>query len=288
MQRALATASIAALIAAGCAGPADAPPDADGYTPVSGFADIHGLAVSPERPWELYAATHHGLFRATNDTGWARVGASQDDYMGFTIHPSDGDTFWASGHPRGGGNMGVRMSTDRGFTWTTIGASGADFHAMAVSPADPDRLWGSHGGRIHRSDDGGRSWRSLAANPEPLRSLVAHPTDAEVVYAVGVERIWRSVDGGATWAGFLEGGDTALGISPAEPQRWLRVGPSGAARSDDGGASWTPLALDLDGGTAAFVAFDWRDAGIAYVASYETAIHKTADGGASWTRVKAP
>ena len=66
---------------------------------------IHGMAVDPQEPANLYLATHHGLFYGNQDTGWSRVGEVQDDLMGFTIDV-DGQRLWSSGHPVTGGNMG--------------------------------------------------------------------------------------------------------------------------------------------------------------------------------------
>src|SRR5215210_1355266 len=68
---------------------------------------FHGLAVDPADPSRLLLATHHGLYAVTMDGSARLVSRSMDDFMGFSPHPSDGVTLYASGHPAGGGNLGV-------------------------------------------------------------------------------------------------------------------------------------------------------------------------------------
>ena len=172
---------------------------AQSLTPVDGFTDVHGLAVNPENPDEVYVATHSGLIRGKGGSEWALVGEYRADFMGFTMHPTTGDTFWASGHPPRGGNIGVIKSTDGGFTWTLIALPGVDFHAMTISTANPDVLWGSYGGELYRSQDGGHNWDIVTSSPPPLRSLTGDPQDSDIVYASTGADIQRSRDGGKTW-----------------------------------------------------------------------------------------
>lgn len=258
------------------------------YTPVSSLADIHGLAVDPERSEVLYVATHNGLIRAVNDTDWARVGASQDDYMGFSIHPTNGSIFWVSGHPKSGGNMGVRQSTDGGFTWETLALQGVDFHAMTVSQADPDRLWGSFRGEIHRSLDGGHTWEVVSQSPQPIASFTSHPEDPDVVYAAGSQGIFHSTDAGESWHMWLDRPSPVLAIDPADPdRRFLSTGDQ-LHRSTDGGETWAPLPLDVGGGTIGYLAVDPSDPKTVYAATYQVGIYKTTDGGDTWTTVRPP
>jgi hypothetical protein len=48
------------------------------------------------------------------------VGAAQDDFMSFVAHPADRNEFFASGHPSGGGNLGILVSHDRGHSWERL------------------------------------------------------------------------------------------------------------------------------------------------------------------------
>lgn len=264
--------------------------DLDGggeYAPVSGFQDVHGLAVDPERPEWLYIATHHGLIRAENDTGFARVGDLRHDYMGFTAHPTQSGTFWVSGHPSGGGNMGVRHSTDGGFTWQQLALAGrADFHAMTVSPADPANLWGFYASEVHRSRDGGHSWAVVGTPPDRILSLAGDPEDPEAVHAASLAGLLTSRDGGASWQVQREGVHTAIAVHASAPVRYT-IDPDGVLRSADGGATWQRTSLEVDG-TVGYLALHPDDPDVLYAATFETGIHKSTDGGDGWRVVKAP
>lgn len=264
-------------------------PAADGpriLTPVTRFGDVHGIAVNPEAPGQLFVATHYGLMRGDNGTGWVRVGEAQDDYMGFSMHPTDGDTFWTSGHPRGGGNIGVQQSTDGGYTWHVLALEkAADFHAMTVSPADPTHLWGYYRGQVYASLDAGNTWSVVDAEPPQLFSLAADPKDPSTVWGAASTGLVRSADGGKTWITHVNAPFQGLGFARDGKKAYV-VGQGGSATSADGGATWTPMPFDAQGGTPAHVAVDPTDGNVVYVATYQSAIHESVDGGATWRLVK--
>lgn len=259
------------------------------YHPIASFADVHGLSLDPQDSRILYVATHHGLVRGVDGRDWARVGSMQDDLMGFSMHPADGSTFWVSGHPRTGGNMGVRQSTDGGFTWEAIGLAGqVDFHAMAVSPADPARLWGAFRGSIQSSADGGRSWERVSAAPGTVQSLAGDPRDARVVYAATGEGVFASRDAGATWSAFASAPAVAVAFHPADASVIYAASASGVLKSTDGGATWSRTRLDPGGSPVGFLAIDAKDPSVVVAATYATGIYKSADSGATWVTLHEP
>lgn len=281
---------VLAAALAGCAQPAPEPGAA--AEPVV-FGDVHGLAVHPQRPDELYVATHHGLFRAVGDAGWARVGSGDDDLMGFTMSEKDGDVVWSSGHPKDrsrGSNLGVRMSRDAGATWEARGLPGVDCHAMASSPADPDRLWCVERGMLHASRDGGATWDVVSTKlPQTTFSLAPHPERPDTLYAATASGIMVSENRGASWTWLVrEAPVHALAVRAGDPQEMLLVDRAGVARSTDGGATWARLPFSAPGETPAFLALHPTDPQVLYVASYEGAVRKSVDGGASWTLVHEP
>lgn len=273
------------LILAGCASPTDPASAGRDYVPVSGFNDVHGIAVNPDDSSELYVATHNGLIRMKNST-MHRVGSMQDDLMGFSMHPTNGSTIWTSGHPKTGGNMGVRHSTDGGFTWTQLSLDGVDFHAMTVSPADPNVLWGSWRGSTYHSTDAGKTWQTYA-NAPAARSLTAHPTEKSTLYAMTQTGIQRSMDAGKTWAPFADIPAVSLAIDPGDLGVMYAGLATGVTKSTDGGRTWEALPLRTTA-PVGYLAIDPNDHATIWAATYATAIHRTDDAGATWTEVKRP
>jgi photosystem II stability/assembly factor-like uncharacterized protein len=126
-------------------------------------------------------------------------------------------------------------------------------------------VWGAH---VHRSDDAGRSWTVLEAAPhyDDARGLKAvwcvapgHASEPDVLYA-GIEPagLFLSEDRGASWRSVASlndhptnttwqpaGGALALhsvAVDPRTPDRlYCALSAGGVYRSDDHGASWSPL-----------------------------------------------
>lgn len=252
------------------------------------FGDVHGLAVDAQDARRIFVATHHGLVVREPDGAWAKRGP-EDDLMGFTAHPTDAQVFWASGHPKNATadryNLGVRKTTDAGRTWSDLALPGVDLHAMTTSPADPDHVWGVAGGVLQRSTDGGATWTRLGPAPAQTRAIAADPRDAEALYAIGAGGVQRSTDGGATWSLWSAQPGHALAWARDATRAYLATGDAVLVTTDDG-ATWTRSGAIDARGTIAFVAVAPTDARIAYAATYQGGVHKTEDGGATWSVVK--
>jgi mono/diheme cytochrome c family protein len=162
---------------------------------------IHGLAVDPDRSSRLYLATHSGLFLAAPNGMATRVGASKDDLMSFAVHPENPDVIYASGHPPGGGNLGLLVSRDRGSTWQRLSAGvdgPVDYHAMDVSRADSQVIYGMYKG-LQASGDGGKTWRQVGPMPKDTFDLAASASAPDALYAAARGGLFASRDGGRNW-----------------------------------------------------------------------------------------
>ncbi|HEX2022747.1 MAG TPA: hypothetical protein VHH36_08530, partial [Candidatus Thermoplasmatota archaeon] len=62
---------------------------------------------------------------------------------------------------------------------------------------------------------------------------------------------------------------------------------AGVMRTDDAGATWRALPFPA-GDPPATLALHPHLKDVLYVAARSTAIHKTVDGGETWTRIRAP
>lgn len=254
----------------------------------------HGLAVDVRNADNLYIATHHGLLVLKSGKDLYRIGASHDDYMGFTPHPNDPKILYSSGHPKRGGNLGFQKSEDGGFIWkkTSDGIGGpVDFHAMAVSPVNPKLFYGWYRGDLQRSQDEGKTWEIVNRNFLVVQ-LTADTTDENIIYAAtpngGGALVSR--DKGVTWQSLskdLEGGQVAvISINPANSQEIFvfaeKIG--GLGKSTDGGKTWNKVKENFGGETVLYISYDKSQPKNLYLLTHENAIYKSIDGGETWTR----
>lgn len=267
--------SAAAAIILALAGPLSAE-----TVPLGSVAHIHGVSVDPEDPQRLYLATHHGLYRASPDGTAVRISTRRDDLMGFTPHPRDAKTFYASGHPERGGNLGFIVSTDGGVSWRQVspGLKGpVDFHAMDVSRSDPNVIYGVHGG-LQRSRDGGKTWEMVAPAPDGLIGLAVAPEDADMLYAATTAGLLVSRDGGRSWgpATMLRRPVSMVG-SAADGNVYAYMAGVGLMRRE--GANWSTLgALGGDRVALHFAAAPDR----LYAITQHGEIMVSRDGGRTW------
>jgi photosystem II stability/assembly factor-like uncharacterized protein len=205
----------------------------------------------------VFVSTHQGLIRIDATGDWWFISEQPHDFMGFAVDPTTPDVVYSSGHPAPGSRLrnpiGFMVSTDAGATWTTRALEGqVDFHAMAVQPTDGQIIYGwdvSNG--LHRSTDAGHNW----------------------------ERVPAELLGQA-------GGALSLAVDPGDAQRILAGTPAGLLESRDGGATWTPLGLVLEGDDAAgHLAIHPTVADTIYVGTYGQDLHRTVDGGSSWEQL---
>lgn len=255
----------------------------------------HGLAVDVADSNKVYIATHHGLLALTNDKNLNRIGQSQDDYMGFTPHPTDPKIFFSSGHPSTGGNMGFLKSEDGGFSWKKVsnGENGpVDFHAMTVSPIDPNIIYGFYRDRLQRSTDGGQTWQSFGTK-FVVTNLVADPKDVNIVYATNPQGlgIMVSKNKGEGWDRLSEELKdtvvTALAINPQDSSKMLSFSEKlGLAKSSNGGQNWEKINADFGGEVPLFISFSKQNPETIYLLTEKNSIYKSSDGGATWIKTR--
>ncbi len=262
-------------------------------TPVDTISHAHALAVDISNPNQLYIATHVGLFVLVDDKDLYRVGEATDDYMGFSTHPTEAKLFYSSGHPSGGGNIGMQKSEDGGVTWTKIsdGVDGpVDFHTMTISPVDPNILYGWYG-KLQRSTDAGQSWEIVETTLTGVISLRASGSDASTLFAATKTGLLVSTDQGSTWSSDsaqLEGAVVmALAIHPTDSQVLLSFSDAlGLAKSSDGGKTWEAISEDFGGEFLMQMAFSPSTQDIIYVITVGNSIYKSTDAGETWTSVE--
>lgn len=249
---------------------------------------IHGLAVDRTDTDHLLIATHHGIFRAGPD-GMAERISPVKDFMGFTPHPVDRDTFYGSGHPAQGGNLGFIVSTDGGATWQqrSPGVNGpVDFHQMTVSPVDPDIIYGAYGA-LQRSGDGGHSWSVVGPLPAGLISLAASGRHIDMLFAGTRSGLMISRDGGRSWDTLLPDIPVSLVAEDGEGGLFAFVPGHGLVRAEEGTMDFSTLAQSWEDHVILHMAFDPDDPRRLFAASHQSVVFLSEDGGRTWSEVRA-
>jgi photosystem II stability/assembly factor-like uncharacterized protein len=250
---------------------------------------IHGLAADRVNANHLLIATHHGVFRAGPD-GMAERISPVKDFMGFTPHPSDPETFYGSGHPAGGGNLGFIVSSDGGATWQqrSPGADGpVDFHQMTVSPVDPDIIYGTYG-TLQRSADGGHSWSIVGPLPSDLISLAASARAVDTLYAGTRNGLQISRDGGQNWQTALSGFAVSLVAADGDGGLFAFVPGHGLVRADEDVLDFSTLSQGWEDQVLLHMAFDPDEPRRIFAASHHSDVFASEDGGVTWSPMKGP
>ena len=200
--------------------------------------------------------------------------------IAFAVDPNDRTKYYvavASG--------GVWKTVNAGTTWTPVFENEGAFSigAVALDPKNPSTVWVGTGERnsqrsvgygdgVYRSDDGGKSWRNVGLKTsEHIGRIAIDPRDSNVVFVAAQGPLWsaggerglyKTTDGGKTWKAVISisenTGVTDVVIDPADPDTVYA-------------ATWQRrrhFYTLINGGP-------------------ESAIHKSTDGGNTWTKLRS-
>ncbi len=258
--------------------------------PIDSITHGHGLAVDAVDSDKVYIATHHGLLVLINEKDLYQIGEKEDDYMGFSPHPTNPKVFFTSGHPSFGGNLGFQKSEDGGFTWRKVsnGVNGpVDFHAMTVSAVNPDVIFGWYQGALQRSADGGKNWEIVTNTSFPIVGLAADPKDENILYAASPQGLMVSQNKGKDWSSLFDGFVSTIAIDPQNSKDLISFSEKlRLAKSNDAGKNWEQVNESFNGETPLHTAFDIRKSEVIYTLTEKNSLYKSIDSGTTWTKIR--
>ncbi len=250
------------------------------------LSDIHGLEVDINDSDRLYLPNHQGLYVQGADREITRASEISDDLMSFVVSPTDNSVFYASGHPKTGGNFGLIRSDDGGVTWKAVseGLDGpVDFHTMAIDAKDDDYIYGYYAGALQRSLDRGESWEYLNDAPDQIIQLSAGVAQGQL-YAATTNGLYRSDDRGESWDQFAFDGETiiAIEVNPTSGQLIANTSAQGLVFSNDKGQTWNKSEFGATD-TVLYLSSSASEPEKSYLITKSLKIYKSVDNGATWS-----
>ncbi len=262
-----------------------APAPAKTLEVLAGKTHYHGIAFARSGSATLLLASHHGLFALAKDGEATRV-SPVHDYMGFSPDPVDPLSYYASGHPAGGGNSGFLKSSDGGATWKQLspGVGGpVDFHQLDVSPANPNTIYGSYG-ELQISRDGGQTWSIAGTPPAKLVAIAVSGTNAGQIYAATQNGLSVSVDAGASWQPLGFDGEVVslVETGPNNALFAFVLGRGLMKTSEDKPKDWTVLSNGFGEAIPLHLAVDPADGNHLALTTQNNDVLESRDGGSTW------
>ena len=200
--------------------------------------------------------------------------------VGFAVHPEDRSHYFvavASG--------GVWKTTNAGVTWTPVFDNEGSYSigCVTLDPKNPNVVWVGtgennsqrsvgYGDGVYKSIDGGRTWKNVGLKAsEHVGKIVIDPRDSDIVYVAAQGPLWGP------------GGDRGL------------------YKTTDGGTTWDKILNISENTGVTAVVQDPRNPDVMLAAAYqrrrhvytivnggpESALHRTTNGGKTWTKLRA-
>ena len=248
-------------------------------------------AVHPERPNEVLAASHMGLWRS-EDFGMSWIlafpGATRKERTARHIvyRPDDPSQVFLST------DQGLRISSDGGLSFEAIKGtqlSTASTRWIEWSPSKPDTVYAGTTIGAFRSDDGGQTWRWIYFETLPTQNhvtgIVVDPLDADRVTLATLDGLFQTSDGGETWlraGGLLFTGIPVRNIStnPKDGNHIICITSRQAWESLDWGQTWQAIYLNDAEWWLREVRFDTQEEGAFWLVSSNEVLKVSPNRGA--------
>jgi len=178
---------------------------------------------------------------------------------------------------------GVWKTKNAGTSYTPIFDKQGSYSTgcVTIDPNNSNTIWigtgennnqrsVAYGDGIYRSDDGGKSWKNMGLKQsEHIGNIIVHPNNSDIVYVAAYGPLWS------------KGGDR------------------GVYQTTDGGKTWKNILSISEHTGIAEIVMDPRNPDVMYASTHqrrrhvftyigggpESGIHKTTDGGKTWTKI---
>lgn len=201
--------------------------------------------------------------------------------VAFAVNPKNRSEYFAAA-----ASGGVWKTINAGTTWTPVFDSEGSYSigTVVLDPKDPAVVWVgtgenngqrsvSYGDGVYKSEDGGRTWKNLGLKKsEHIGKIVIDPRESRTVYVAAQGPLWSA------------GGDRGLFKTTDGGQTWKNVLPH---VSENTGV--TDVVIDPDNPDTLYAAtWQRRRHVFTYISGGpESAIYKSTDAGATWTKLKS-
>jgi photosystem II stability/assembly factor-like uncharacterized protein len=276
-----------------------------GYT----GALVRDIAVDPQEPGRVYAASRSGIFVSQNGgEDWSGIASGEFkdlDWHAIAINPVEPGQLLSERTC----SRQALFSKNSGRSWVaTEGFEGnAAWRTFEFAPSDPRVVYAGSAGFIscggfgakypahgvYASQDGGVTLSAANdANTQDaaIAQLAIHPQDPLTVFAASFNKgLLKTTDGGKSWQTvapelFRGNSATAVRFSPNDPLLLLASPLSGGlVRSEDGGSTWKYSAAGLNPeATVLDIVFDPTNPQVIYLADLFSGVYRSTNNGAIW------
>ncbi len=253
---------------------------------------IHRIAIDPQNPQTLYAATsNYGILKSTD--GGTTWGLSNQGLRSYTHHavvvnPVDPNILYV-----GAWGGGVSKSVDRGIHWTEMndGLGNTAIEDLVLDPVNPERLYVATTSGVFKSPDGGTRWMSYStglpvSQIEIFECLIALPSGPIELFLGTSQGLFKRERNAAAWEA-VSGVDpkehiTVFALEPKRTSLFAGTIKNGLLQSRDEGKNWTPVGGKIEKTWVSDIALDPRHPGVIYASTRSNGILKSRDGGATW------
>ena len=288
---------------------------------------IRRLVIHPTKSNILLAATSNGLYR-TQDSGatWTQIWATSTFDAEFQQGGSDvayatttqvqkstdaGATFSPLTATCGGSRYNIEIalsnpkvlytlcttgavqkSTDAGATWSTTTAPGVTLYGyydnvLAVSPLD-DKVAYVAGFNMKKTTDGGSTWSSVpTAGHVDNHAIEFLPGSGSTILCGNDGGLFKTINSGTTWTSLNKGLVITqfylLGVAVTN------AGIMIVGAQDNGNMKLAAgLFSNITNADGMDDFIDWSNANVMYAGTQNGSLHRSTDGGATFTGVSTP